>query len=194
MKPKAPFARCDTCPLRDQPFVSGVGRDQAKYVIVGEAPGKTEVATGVPFTGHAGKELKKALSPNGIDRNSDAFVTNTVLCRPPPNPDGTDNRPPTPAIEACMDRLRHDIKTHDPEAVLVLGGPAAKTLLQSKLGIRLLRERGCQESPFFDAPVVATLHPASREPNKLDVMTADVAQLVACGATHRRTRRVQRPS
>jgi uracil-DNA glycosylase len=37
MEPKAPFAHCETCPLKDQDFVSGVGRDDAKYVIVGEA-------------------------------------------------------------------------------------------------------------------------------------------------------------
>jgi uracil-DNA glycosylase len=177
VEPKAPFADCEHCPLKDEPFVSGVGRDDVMYIIVGEAPGATEVATGVPFTGHSGKELKKVLTPHGIDRNSDAFVTNTVLCRPPPGPDGSDNPPPPPAIRACMDRLKHDINARNPDAVLALGGPAARTLLQSKLGIRVLRDRECQKSPLFDAPVVATFHPAAREPDKLAVMISDVAKL-----------------
>jgi|tagenome__1003787_1003787.scaffolds.fasta_scaffold20773227_1 uracil-DNA glycosylase family 4 len=182
-------SRCETCPLRAQPFVTGVGRDDPRYVIVGEAPGKAEVATGVPFTGYAGKELRKALIRNGIERNSDAFLTNTVLCRPPPKPDDSDNRPSTSAIKACFGRLIQEITSHDPDAVLALGEPATRTLLQSGEGIRRLREKGCQESPFVKPPVVATLHPASRERNRLDVITADVAKLVACGDAYRRTRR-----
>ncbi len=188
MRPIARLAACDSCPLKDQDCVSGVGRDHAKYVIVGEAPGRTEVATGVPFTGYAGKELKKALTRNDIDRNADAFVTNTVLCRPVPNPDGTDNPPPASAIKACLGRLIQDITSHDPDAVLALGGPAARTLLGLREGIRVLRARGCQKSRLFVPPVVATFHPASREPNKLDVMAADVANLVACGEAYRSAR------
>ena len=185
MKPKAPFAHCETCPLKERPFVSGVGRDRATYVIVGVAPGKTEVVTGVPFTGYSGEELKKVLTPHGIDRNVDAFVTNTVLCRPEPKADGTDNRPPSLAIKACFDRLKHEVTAHEPAAVLVLGKHAAGTVLESELGIHALRDRGCQMSPHFDPPVVATFHPAAREPDKLAVMIADVGKLVACGASQR---------
>ena len=146
MKPKAPYAHCDKCPLKDQRFASGVGRGDAKYVIVGEAPGAREVATGVPFVGPSGDELKKVLTPYDIDRNSDAFVTNTLLCRPPLK-DGRDTQPKTPEIEACKDRLIRDIKTHRPVAVLGLGGPAARTLLDSRIGIRLLRVGGPKQSP-----------------------------------------------
>lgn len=177
MEPKAPFADCEHCPLKDQPFVSGVGRDEAKYVIVGEAPGSTEVDTGVPFTGDSGRLLKTVLAHHGIDRNADAFVTNTVLCRPPPKIDGRDNPPRARAIDACRNRLINDIKSHKPSAVLALGVPAAKTLLDSEEGIRRLRGR-CKQSPFFDAPLVATFHPAAREPDKLDVMISDVGKLV----------------
>ena len=193
MEPKAPLADCEHCPLKDEPFVSGVGRDEVKYVIVGEAPGSTEVKTGVPFTGDSGELLRKVLTRHGIDRNTDAFVTNTVLCRPPPKADGRDDDPPTGAIEACQDRLVHEIKTHKPEAVLALGTPAAQTLLQSKRGIRVLRHEDCQHSSLFDSPVVATFHPAAREPNKFAVMVSDVEKLVACGQAERRTRRPPPP-
>lgn len=181
MKPKAPFADCEHCPLQDRPFVSGVGRDDAKYVIVGEAPGSTEVQTGVPFTGASGRLLKKVLAPHNIDRNIDAFVTNTVLCRPPPKANGRDNPPPAAAMEACKHRLFNDIKSHNPSAVLALGGPAVKTLLGSTEGVRRLRDGGCKQSPFFAPPVVATFHPAAREPDKLARMISDVGKLVACG-------------
>jgi DNA polymerase len=183
--PPSPFARCAACPLRDRPFVSGVGRDAVRYVIVGEAPGRTEVDTGVPFTGPSGELLRTVLALNGINRNRDAFVTNTVLCRPPLKPNGMDNHPSGPAKRACIGRLIHEIKSHNPDAVLALGEAAAGTLLESELGIRVLRQRSCQRSRFFAPPVVATFHPAAREPNKLAVMVGDTAKLVTCGESYR---------
>jgi uracil-DNA glycosylase family 4 len=179
MEPKAPLAHCEECPLRDQDFVSGVGRDEARYVIVGEAPGATEVATGVPFTGSSGKELKKALALHRIDRNTDAFVTNTVLCRPPLM-DRKNTSPDDAAVAACKDRLVHEIETHKPDAVLALGGPAAQTLLDSEERISDLRVGDPKPSPFFDPPVVATFHPsyARRNAGNLSLMTSDVGKLL----------------
>jgi uracil-DNA glycosylase family 4 len=104
---------------------------------------------------------------------------------PGPKADGRDSAPPARAIKACKGRLIHDIKAHRPDAVLALGEPAASTLLDSKKGIRLLRGEGCQQSPYFDSPVVATFHPAAREPDKLAVMMSDVGKLVGCGESWR---------
>jgi len=160
--------------------VAGFGPDDARYVIVGEAPGATEVRTGVPFTGSSGKQvLNPVLSHHGIDRDSDAFVTNTVLCRPPLE-NGRNTAPDDSAIEACKDRLIHDIKTHRPHAVLALGGPAAQTLLNSTERISVLREGGPKKSPDFDPLVVATFHPsyAKRKRVNLDLMTLDVGKLL----------------
>jgi uracil-DNA glycosylase len=179
MQPKAPFAHCDVCPLNARPFVSGVGRDDTRFVIVGEAPGQREEKTGVPFIGVSGQVLHEALAHHGIDRNTDAFVTNTVLCRPPLK-DGKNTSPEDAAIDACSDRLHHDIKSHKPDAVLALGGPAAQTLLDTKKKISFLRAGGPIESPFFEPPVVATFHPsyARRKPANLALMTLDVGKLL----------------
>jgi uracil-DNA glycosylase family 4 len=108
-----------------------------------------------------------------------------VLCRPPPKENGRDNRPTARAIKACRERLIHEIKTRKAEAVLALGGPAARTLLDSNKGIREMRREGCQHSPFFESPVVATFHPAAREPDKLAVMISDVGRLVTCSVPRR---------
>lgn len=179
MEPKAPFAHCEQCPLRARPFASGVGRDDVKYVIVGEAPGSREEKTGVPFVGVSGQTLHEVLTHHGIDRNTDVFVTNTVLCRPPLK-DGKNTSPEDDAIDACSDRLHHDIKSHKPDAVLALGGPAAQTLLDSQEKISVLREGGPKQSPFFAAPVVATFHPsyARRNAGNLALMTLDVGKLL----------------
>jgi uracil-DNA glycosylase family 4 len=163
-------------------LVAGFGPADAKYVIVGEALGATEVETRRAFTGPSGDELDKALAPSRIDRESDAFVTNTMLCRPPLR-SGKDTSPNDPQIRACKQRLLHEIRTHHPDAVLAVGAPAAQTVLDTKKGIRLLRAEGCMQSPFFDSPVKATFHRKAREPNRLAVMISDIGKLVACGSS-----------
>src|ERR1700752_1129717 len=95
-------ADCENCPLRDEPIVYGVGPDDARYVIVGEAPGAKEVKTGVPFIGPSGRLLDKILNHHGIDRETEVFVTNTVLCRPPLK-DGKNTPPKAPAVKACKE-------------------------------------------------------------------------------------------
>jgi len=46
---KAPYAECWRCPLKDRPCVPSHLPHQAAVIVVGEAPGKTEVDTGMPF-------------------------------------------------------------------------------------------------------------------------------------------------
>ena len=66
--------------------VIGEGSHHAKIMFVGEAPGKTEAATGRPFAGAAGKILDQLLLSVGINR-SDVYITNIVKDRPPFNRD-----------------------------------------------------------------------------------------------------------
>src|SRR5438876_1526847 len=93
--PKAPKARCNDCPLRDCDFVGGYGPQSPDRIIVGEAPGQTEVDQRRPFVGKAGRRLDETLSAKGVTRSS-LYITNTVLCRPPGN-----KRPPRKAVSAC---------------------------------------------------------------------------------------------
>ena len=50
-------------------------------MLVGEAPGKTEIDTHIPFSGQAGKELMQALSSTGLTRE-DVYITSAVRSRP----------------------------------------------------------------------------------------------------------------
>jgi len=61
-----------------------IGPLDAKIMLVGEAPGKTEEEKGIPFIGSSGKLLKSMLSHSGIDYKS-CYVTNVVPERPPNN-------------------------------------------------------------------------------------------------------------
>ena len=57
--------------------VFGEGPQDARMMLVGEAPGDREDREGHPFVGPAGRELDKALTAVGIDR-SEVYVTNAV--------------------------------------------------------------------------------------------------------------------
>lgn len=62
-------------------FVRGSGPLQPAIMLVGEAPGETEVESGRPFTGRAGKELMQSLASVGLSRE-DVYITSAVRSRP----------------------------------------------------------------------------------------------------------------
>jgi uracil-DNA glycosylase family 4 len=155
--PKAPLARCGTCPLRDRPFVPGSGPPMTDRVIVGEAPGETEVVQGRPFVGKAGSRLAQALSGAKVDRLA-LYVTNTVLC----HPEGNDP-PPSEAVEACHDRLITEIRLRMPSKVLALGKTASRAVTGDGESIEKLRLLRPAPSPFLDGSteVRVTYHPSA---------------------------------
>ena len=60
------------------------GSRDARFLFVGEAPGKDEIAKGVPFVGASGQELTRMLNEAGWSR--DAFrIANVINARPPDN-------------------------------------------------------------------------------------------------------------
>jgi uracil-DNA glycosylase family 4 len=80
------------------------------------------------------------------------YICNTIKCRPP------NNRPPLPdEIGACNPFLVQQLELIAPKAIVALGSPAAKTLLQTTQGIMSLRGRW---SSYRGIPVMPTYHPA----------------------------------
>ena len=62
---------CNLCPLGQQvprQLLDGVGPIDAEIMLVGEAPGKTEERTGVPFVGESGRLLDSMLQAVGLKR------------------------------------------------------------------------------------------------------------------------------
>ena len=86
------------------------------------------------------------------------FITNTVFWRPP------GNRTPSPQEQAiCAPFLERAIELVAPKMLLVLGAPAAKSVLKRDEGILSLRGRWFEwrsESGKLELPVMPTLHPA----------------------------------
>lgn len=62
-------------------FVYGSGPEQPKLMLVGEAPGETEIGNGIPFSGRAGAELMKFLERAGVSREQ-VYITSAVRSRP----------------------------------------------------------------------------------------------------------------
>ncbi|WP_082088894.1 uracil-DNA glycosylase [Methanosarcina siciliae] len=113
---------CTRCPLQKSATkrVIGKGSCNPKVMFIGEAPGKTEDETGIPFTGRAGKKLDKIIEYMGLSEE-DWFVANTVKCRPPEN-----RRPKASEIECCKPFLIAQITLLDPGIIILLGNTAEK--------------------------------------------------------------------
>ena len=96
-------------------LVFGSGSVDADIVLIGEAPGKKEDETGLPFVGAAGKFLDQMLGIAGLERK-DVYITNIVKYRPP------NNRDPLPEEKtAFWPYLMRQLEIIQPKVVLTLG-------------------------------------------------------------------------
>lgn len=96
-------------------LVMGDGNLNSDIVFIGEAPGKKEDETGLPFVGAAGKFLNEMLTAAGLER-SDVYITNIVKYRPP------NNRDPLPDEKAAFwPYLVKQLEVIKPKVVITLG-------------------------------------------------------------------------
>src|SRR5258708_36708981 len=65
-------------------YVAGIGPLEPKLMIIGEAPGKYENESGIPFVGPTGKMLDDFLRTAKVSRN-ECYITNVVKYQPPFN-------------------------------------------------------------------------------------------------------------
>ncbi len=150
-------AAFDGCPLKRtaKSTCFARGSSEAKVMLIGEAPGRDEDLQGKPFVGRAGKLLDKMLSAIDLDETS-VYITNTVYWRPPGN-----RTPTTQEIASCAPFLARQIELLAPEVLVLLGGAAAKSMLETTEGIMRLRGKWKPyRSKDRDIPALATLHPA----------------------------------
>jgi DNA polymerase len=131
------------------------GREDARLMLIGEAPGRDEDLSGKPFVGRAGQLLDRMLAAIGLTEDQ-VYITNTVYWRPP------GNRTPTPAeVEACAPFLARQIELLSPEVIVLLGGAAAKTIIGTAEGIMRLRGKWLSYAcAGRDIATLPTLHPA----------------------------------
>lgn len=144
--------RCRLSESRTQVVFSD-GVVDARLVVVGEAPGANEDATGLPFVGAAGQFLDLLLATVDLSRNESVYICNVLKCRPP------GNRNPLPdEIETCSPYLRRQLEIIAPRALLAVGSFAAHALTGDTRPLGQLR--GTIHS-YEGIPLVVTYHPAA---------------------------------
>jgi DNA polymerase len=149
--------RCGLCQGRKH-TVPGVGDRAARWLFVGEGPGRQEDLQGEPFVGPAGKLLDNMLRALTLARGQDTYIANVVKCRPV-GTDGRDRPPSAEEIAACMPYLRRQIALIQPQVIVALGKTAAVALLGTPPETSLASLRG-EPRAFQGIPLVITYHPA----------------------------------
>lgn len=136
-------------------FADGVAG--SAVMVVGEAPGADEDRLGKPFVGVSGQLMDRMFAAIGMSREVDLYITNILFWRPP------GNRTPTQAEQAiCMAFTRRHIELARPKVLVLAGGTAAKSVLDTTEGI--MRLRGKWTALTLDdgstVPTLPTFHPA----------------------------------
>jgi DNA polymerase len=164
-----PVDWCPNCPYREFGRAIGTRGDPASHIVlVGEAPGATEIVEGEPFRGPAGRLLSAALIEAGLVE-ADLFITNSVACQLRPV------HPWVRAIDACRGRLVRDIEAHGRDAIVTLGATAFRSVTEQR-GFRMRDIRGQPVETTWGS-VVPTLHPSRvmRVRSEQPLLVADIA-------------------
>ena len=156
-------------------FADGVAG--SPVMVVGEAPGADEDRLGKPFVGVSGQLMDRMFDAIGMSRERDLYITNILFWRPP------GNRTPTLSEQAiCMAFTRRHIELARPKVLVLAGGTAAKSVLDTTEGI--MRLRGKWTNLSLDdgsaVPTLPTFHPAyllrtpaSKRQSWLDLLSLD---------------------
>jgi len=109
------------------------GRVGNSIMLIGQAPGVTEVEARRPFHGRAGRELFRWMASIGITEDEfrrNVYMTAITKCYPGKSPSGNgDRRPSTAEIGLCRPWLAQQLALIKPETILLVGTLAIESLL-----------------------------------------------------------------
>jgi len=131
------------------------GNKDAKVMIIGEAPGRTEDKLQKPFVGRAGKLLDNLLQSINLNR-SKVYITNVVNYRPDKN-----RKPTADEINEFKKLLFRHIEIICPKCILLLGATAASAVLNHVGPLSVVRGKWKKIkiiNSYFD--ILTTFHPA----------------------------------
>ena len=167
--------RCSLSTQRQQVVVSR-GNANAQVMVIGEAPGASEDAQGLPFVGRSGQLLDQLLMQAGLSPDRDLFITNVVKCRPPDN-----RKPSAKELSACRPWIDEQIAIVDPAVVILVGATAVSAMLGLKQAMRSLRGVWIEQDQRYWLPI---FHPSyllrnpSRDPGKpVSLTLGDLCQV-----------------
>jgi len=159
---------------RPDGVVMSDGLVTAKLMVISEAPGRTEDAKGIPFTGAAGMKLNEILEWTGLVRGRDVFLCNTLKCWVGPGN-------PTPSareVKACFPLLERQIAVVRPKVICAAGNIAFKAITTEDLPMRDAHGKVFYYKKL-NIPVIPTYHPSAllrtTDPAMRDIMRKHVA-------------------
>lgn len=96
-----------------------------RVLLVGQAPGKTEVTDRRPFAGRAGKTLFRWLAQAGVDEaeaRERIYISAVTRCYPGPSPSGRGDRVPSPREQSlCASWLESELRIIRPRLLIPVG-------------------------------------------------------------------------
>lgn len=125
------WQNCQRCPLAQQRnricFARGTMTESSTsdVLLIGEAPGISEDATGFPFKGPAGHLMDQIIGQSIPDPVT-YILTNLVLCFPKEAKSRGDNEPEPEEILACRPRLIEFINIIQPRLIVTVGSLAER--------------------------------------------------------------------
>jgi len=200
---KAKLAKCESCPLRNAPYVAPEANRGALFAVVSDWPNDFEVAQKRPVVGNAGNFLTALFRKNRIGREK-IHWTMIVCCQPPENnmklflanlrkrnkkievenrkrkKEGKEllRRILTP-MECCEPRLKNEL--HQFKNIVPCGTPATKAVLHPSANINDLRGSPTTlETMFGEKHILPIFHPAYVMANTKfkHILVHDVAKAV----------------
>jgi uracil-DNA glycosylase family 4 len=138
------------------------GRWDARFMLVGQAPGRTERESRRPFSGRAGKELDRWMVQAGFESPDEfrrlTYIAALMRCFPGRNASDTgDLRPPRAAVANCAHWLEAELRILQPKVLI----PVGQMAIERFLGPGRLEDRVGRS--FGTRPVVVSLpHPSGQ--------------------------------
>lgn len=121
----------------------------ASWMLIGQAPGKVEKESGLPFMGRAGRNLFRWLKEIGWEETSfrkEVYMTSVTKCWPGKGRGASGDRPPSSKeIGLCLPFLQEEVQLVSPKIVLLVGKLALRTFfglmkLEEAVGEKLEKE------------------------------------------------------
>lgn len=158
------LAACRRCDLAPEvlPIVSEARTP--RVVLVGQAPGKTEIECRRPFAGRAGRTLFQWLARAGLDEQharESIYIAAITRCYPGPSPSGRGDRVPSPRErERCAGWLATELRIIHPALLIPVGRLAIDRFFGPVPLDRIIGTPGPVEHEGGRSTAVALPHPS----------------------------------
>lgn len=175
---------CNELKKQSSNLVFGSGNSDSDIVFIGEAPGKMEDLSGLPFVGPAGKLLDQLLKSIELSRE-DVYITNIVKYRPPNNRDPLEEEK-----QAFLPYLKKQLAIIKPKVIVTLGRHSLNSFYP-KLKISNIHGNSIKmkltsksfKDNIYQAILIPLYHPAAAlyNPNLKSVLMKDfknIAQFI----------------